>query len=323
MALQVTVNPVLPQPAFQGQPSFVQRLIEISVTLSQNPQNNQPTTFSDGSDTVTISGARTTVQIENNGAPGGSTANIAIYGLSQTLMNQLTTLGPVFNSIQRNTVLVKAGDPTSGLSAVFTGTISWSYGDYSSASDVPLRMSCQSGTFESVVPTSVSSYPGPVDVATIMSGFARAMNVGFENNGITSKLPPSYFSGNLWTQLKTVAEHAHIKAELVDGGTILAIYPIGGSRNTANPPLISATTGMIGYPSFTQQGLIVRMIYNPQVAFGGTIQVQSSLPQANKTWVVQKLDLNLESMKPHGNWMATAHCYAKGFPAPPSAPPPS
>ena len=78
---------------------------------------------------------------------------------------------------------------------------------------------------------------------------------------------------------------------------------------------------MVGYPSFANNGwLVVNMIYNPDVVFGGNIQVQSDIPQANKTWTVYKLDLALDTLVPDGDWIGTALCYPKGVnaPAPPT-----
>ena len=58
--------------------SFVQRLIEVSVKLAGDPTTNQPATFAEsGTDTVTLSGSRTSVRIQNSGAPAGSTDVLA------------------------------------------------------------------------------------------------------------------------------------------------------------------------------------------------------------------------------------------------------
>ncbi len=331
MVTQVTVNkaPASPQPPFQGQRSFVQRLIEVTVKLSPNPQNNQPKAFDDGSDTVTLSKSRTSVRIEKNGAPAGSLARVSIYGLTPSLMNQLQTLGQNFNEISRNTILIKAGDAINGLSTVFAGTIANAYGNYNAAPNVAMILECQSGLIDAVVPTDASSFTGPTDVATIMAGFAKLLNggagIGFENNGITTKLSSPYFRGNVRDQIQQCAEDAHINAEIVDNNTKLAIWPIGGSRTSLSGigpiPLISKETGMIGYPTFfLQNGVIVRMMFNPQIAFGGTIRVQSILPAANKTYVVYKLNQALDSLVPNGQWMSTAACFALGFAAPPLTP---
>lgn len=312
----------LPQPPFSGQQSYVQRLLETTVTLAPNQQTGQPIKFAGTqSDTVTLEGFRTSVRIENSGAPAGSRASVRIFGMAPNLMNQLSTLGMVFNSIQRNSISISAGDAQSGMSPVFAGTIAFAFPQYNAAPRVPFCFECQTGLLDNVVPVPASSYPQSTDVATIMSGFARQMNLGFENNGVTVQLPAgSYYPGTLWNQIQRVARHAHINALVVDGGTKLAIWPIGGSRTSLsgkNIPLISADTGMKGYPTFAPNGyMIVESLFNPQVAFGGTIQVQSSIPQANRTWVVQKIDLALDSLVPKGEWMATMYCYPLGFAAP-------
>jgi len=311
-----------PQPAVQSQESFVQRLLEITITLSPDQKTNQPIKFAGtNSNTVTLSGNRASVRIENSGAPAGSRASVRVWGLTQNLMNQLSTLGIVFNSIQRNTVSISAGDTVNGLTPIFAGTINYAYPNYNEAPNVPFCFECQTGLISAVLPVPASSFPQSTDVATIMSGIARQMNVGFENNGVTVQMPPSYFPGNLMTQMRTVAEHAHINAELVDGSSKLAIWPIGGSRTSLsnqNIPLISAATGMVGYPTFAPNGyMIAKTIFDPKIAFGGTVQVESIIPQANRAWVVQKLDLALDSLVPKGQWFSTCHCYPSGFAAPP------
>lgn len=314
----LTVTPISTpaQPAFQSQQSFIQRLIEVTIQLASGA-GGQPNSFANStSSNITLSKFRASVRVENNGAPAGSTARILVYGMAPTLMNQLQTLGQQFNEIARNSITVTAGDSTSGLSPVFSGTIMNAYADYNAAPDVPMIFDCLSSGIDSVAPAAASSFPGPTDVATIMSGFARLMNVGFENNGVTTQLANPYFSGNVRQQLQACARAANINAEVVNG--VLAIWPKGKSRTVGGAlPLISADTGMIGYPTFwMQNGVIVRSLFNPQIAFGGTVQVQSSIQKASGTYVVWKLDLALDSMVRAGKWECTAHCFAPGFAAP-------
>lgn len=304
------------------QVSFTERLIEVAITLAPGAPGSQPRTFAGAGagtgNTTTLSGLRTSVRIESNGAPAGSTARVMIYGLAPNLMDQLQTLGQQFNEIARNLITITAGT-TLGLSPVFSGTIMNAYADYNAAPNVPMIFDCQTSGIDGVVPTPASSFPGPTDVATIMAGFARQMSVGFENNGVTTQLSNPYFAGNIRTQKDAAAAAANINAEVING--VLAIWPKGGSRTSltgSGPiPLVSADTGMIGYPTFwMQNGLIVRMLFNPQIAFGGTIRVQSSIAKANGTYVVWKLDLSLDSKFPGGKWEGTAHCYAPGFATP-------
>ena len=310
MALQLTVTPqqsAEPQPPFQGAPSFEKRRIQITIKLGSDTKTNQPNKFENGSDTLTVDGARTSVRIQNSGAPAGSSASVDIFGLTQSLTNQFCTLGMSFNLVPKNTMLISAGVDGGVLSPVFTGTITNSYADYNQAPNVPMHFELQAGLFDSVMPTVASSFPGSTAVADIMAGFARIGFYAFENNGVTVKLQSPYFSGSLATQIQECAEAAGINAEVI--GSTLVIWPRGGSRDNQSIPLISKDTGMVGYPAYTQQGIIVRSIFNPQITFGGKVKVESSVLKATGTWAVNKLDLALDALIPRGQWMSTAYCY--------------
>jgi hypothetical protein len=314
-----------PQPPFQPVSSFQQKLITTTITLAPNAAvSGQSTSFPEtSSNTVALSGYRTRARISNGGGAATATATIDIFGLPQSLINSLVQAGPVFNFLNNNTVLISAGTAQSGLTPVFGGTIWYSYGLFSNQPDVPLRIVAIPGGNLQVTGIPPSSFAGATDVATIMAGLARAAGVQFENNGVTAQLQNPYYAGNLDTQVRRIAHDAHINAEWVDANSKLAIWPIGGSRtSTTTVPLISPATGMIGYPAFQSNGyVVVKHLFNPQVSFGGNIEVQSSVRQVNgQQWTVWRLDYELDSLVPHGEWAATAYCYKVGTtpPAPPS-----
>jgi hypothetical protein len=315
--------------------AFTQKLIAASVALAANTQTNQPITFAEsGTDTVNLSGSRTSLRIVNSGAPVDCRATLRIYGMTQSLMNQLSTLGLVFNIVPRNTITISAGDATSGMSIVFSGTIYAAYGDYSAQPDVPFIFECNSVVADAVIPAAVSTFTGPTDVATIMAGLARAMGMGFENNGVSVQIANPYLSGSYMIQAKKIAEHANISWGVLPNN-VLSIWPKGGSRNTPNVPKISVGTGMVSYPGFTAQGIIVKTLFNPLLSFGSLVEVDSSLlsgisqvksQQAQASgqsqsgganfpsqWTINKLDLALDSLFPKGDWLSTIYAYNPGY----------
>lgn len=302
--------------------SFVQRLLEVTVRLAPDAQSGAPISFAgSGLDTTTLSGFRISSRISNSGAPAGSTATVLVWGMDESRMNQLSSMGLVYDQIARNTLTLSAGDATLGLTPVFSGTIFRAYPEYNQSPNVPFRFECQSGLADNIAPTAASSFTGPTNIADIMAGFARQMGLGFENNGVNVTLSNPTFRGNLEDQMRACADHANIIAERVNGNSVLAIWPRGGSRTSIQTiPLISPETGMIRSPTVAANGYVeVRMLFNPQVAFGGRIRVSSRIPVANKTWVVYALDLALDSQVPSGQWMMIAQCYPEGLtnPLPP------
>ena len=87
---------------------------------------------------------------------------------------------------------------------------------------------------------------------------------------------------------------------------------------------------MISYPSYTAQGILVKTQFNPDVVFGGRIEVQSSLLESTKKvnplaksvipsdgiWAVYSIDHALDSMLPNGKWESDLGCYNPAFPEP-------
>lgn len=314
--------------------AFTQKLITVSVALATNTQTNQPNTFAEsGTNTVNISGSRTSVRIINSGAPVDCRAQVKIYGMTPSLMNQLTTLGIAFNMVSKNIVTISAGDMTTGMSTVFSGTIFNAYEDASAQPDVPFVLECNSILADAVIPAAVSTFTGPTDVATIMSGLARAMGRGFENNGVSVQISNPYLSGSYMTQARKIAEHAGIEWGILPNN-VLAIWPKGGNRNTPNVPKVSVATGMVSYPAFTGQGIIVKTLFNPLISFGSLVEIDSSLlsgiaaaqptqplintknQQVSSTfptqWSINKLDLALDSLFPKGEWLSTIYAFNPG-----------
>jgi hypothetical protein len=314
--------------------AFTEKLISVSVQLASNPGTNQPNVFMlpDGtssssatfSDPATGAQLRTSVRIQNHGAPAYNTAQIQIFGLPLSIMNQLSTLGMQINLVPKNTVTVQAGDAVSGLSTVFTGTIQQAYGDFNAMPNAPLILDCRFGLDAGTALAKSASYQGATSVPQIMQNFATQLGCGFENNGVTGSLSNPYFRGSLIDQIAACRDHAGIGAEFVDGGTTLSIFPKFGSRSTPSPPLISAIPGVgdgIAYPSYTQQGILVHTLFNPAIKFFGQVQVQSNLPKATGMWVVHKLDLALDAMLPNGEWKMGCYCYSPTSSTPVIPPP--
>lgn len=306
--------------------TFTRKKLEVSIQLASDTQTNQPNTFAGtGADTTTIRDKRMSVRVQNSGAPSNSTALVSIYGMTESVMNQLSTLGMVLNLVPKNVLTIKAGEGDQ-LTAVFSGTIVQAYADMAAAPDVPFIMECQSGLAEATGNVPPTSYRGQVAVSTIMSGFARQMNVGFENNGVDGTLTNPYYRGSIDAQRKQCADEAGINAEVVNGN-VLAIWPKFGSRTSITKiPLIAAPPdgAMIGRPSFTQQGVMYRNLFNPEIAFGAKVEIRTrerALAKANGQWTNYKLDLALDSQLPRGRWEMTGYCYNQDSPNPVIMPP--
>ncbi len=272
--------------------SFTQKKIDVVFKLANGK-------FEGGGNTATISGARVSCTIVNTGGHSQGEMTMTIYGLPLSMMNQLSTVGTQYLKMYKNQISVYAGDDETGMNLVWNGQILTASVDAQSMPNVCFRVLSQPSPYDAVKPATPLSIRGSADVAGMMEGLAKQMGYGFENAGVTAKLSNPYYAGTAWKQALSIAQHAGINM-IVDRG-VMAIVPPDKARD-GDAVVISAETGMIGYPMFTQTNVALRALYNPAVKFLGNIEVKSDLTPANGKWKVIRLAYQLDAMMPHGRW---------------------
>ena len=300
--------------------TYVERAITIVIQLGEG-------TFGQtGSNTVTLEGLRVSATIEKVGPPGFGRAEIRVFGMTQSVMNQVSTLGVPFRMYRRNFVTVQAGEKGQPLPVVWKGYILNAWQNLDGAPETYFQIVSNAGVLEALVPGQPLSFPGPIDVASVMSGLATRMGRLFVNDGVTTKLSGGYFPGTAMQQAIAIARAAGI--ELEPGGSVgdtLTIWPKTQTR-TGVVPLISASTGMVGYPQYRDNAMAFRCLFNPNIVRGGQILMDSSLfPSAtssdqsaeavlrrggpNGYWYVNSpFILNLSAQLPNGPWFNECVC---------------
>lgn len=279
---------------------FTEKLIELTITLGTGSFG------ADLGDTVTISNARIVASFINAGGETMGHAQIRVYGMSQQLMNQLTTIGQINRAIRiKNTVSVAAGD-ANGMQLVFFGVIVDAYAEYNSAPDVPFVIEAAEGMDIAVKPVGATSYKGQVSVQQIMQDLATTAGLAFEPNGVDINLLNPYLSGTTLSKIQQVARAAGIQYT-IDRGT-LAIWDLGKSRE-GEVPLISESTGMVGYPTLSSKGMTLKTSFNFNIKLGADVKVESSIPMANGIWHTYKAAHEISSQLPDGSWFSTIEVY--------------
>ncbi|MGZ9710445.1 baseplate hub protein [Glaciimonas sp. GNP009] len=280
--------------------SIAKKRIDVTITLGSGNFG------SSGSNSVTLSRHHVVADVVNAGGESMGALQMRVYGLTQGMMNQLTVVGPIATATRdQNKITLTAGDDITGMKTLYVGTIDQAWGDYHDAPDIFFNLVGLAGLDAAVKPVAPSSYQGAADVTTILSSLAKTMGVALENNGVSGQLSNPYFPGTALTQLKDCAQAADFRYTL--DLSVLAVWPKNGFR--AGPPVvISPDTGMVGYPSFTSNGLTLVTLLNPDIRLGGQVKVQSSLAPACGIWTTVKVSHALESERAGGSWFTQIEC---------------
>lgn len=288
--------------------AFTSKSIKVSIILTPKITETggfvQPVFDDVGNDTVTLDGYRTAVQITKPGFPSQGSAQVRVYGLSLSLMNKLSTLGRTPMKRGFNLIRISAGDQGAE-QLIFVGNMTQAYTDLGGMPDAVYQIFAFSTGFAAVQLIPPTSFKGAVDIDTVMRGLASQMGYSYVNEGVSGVvLRNPYYAGSALTQVKAVADEAHVDCYCDNG--VLAIWPRDGSRSSISVPVISPEQGMVGYPYSSGQGLMgVKSAFLPTVTYGSLVQVQSSIAPACGRWKVVNLTHDIESEMPGGQWCTT------------------
>lgn len=282
--------------------TFLKRKIDMKFKLGQGAFGDN------GADTVDIKGLRCTVDIAQTGGRSMTNVDLRVFGMTLDQMNKLTQLRKILPTDERfNSVSVFAGDDA-GMALCFSGVLGQSWVDAAAQPDVAFTAHAWTGIYDSVKPIDPNSYKGSVAVSLVMGDLASRMTPPrtLKNNGVNTSVDNPYFPGTLLDQIKSIATQARIL--YYDSGTELSIWPEGKSKD-GDPIEISATTGLVGYPTFTDNGIKLTSLFNPNLTFGTKVSVKSELSAASSgTWVVASLNHNLSTEIAGGPWFTVIEC---------------
>lgn len=282
--------------------SFEKRKLVLTFKLGQGDFGTT------GQDTITLEGLRCSTTVTRAGV-GYSAAEIQVWGMSLDLMNRLTVTRQFYVEQRiQNQVIISAGTEGGGVGIVFAGTIWSAWVDARQQPDVCFVVTANSGAFDLATEVPPTSYKGSVDAALVIGNLAAQMGYSFENNGVSATLTDPYKPGSIKSQIESVCKDIDCEADIDEVRKVVAIWPRRGSRTSKPVVKVSPETGLVGYPAFSQAGIMLTTRFNPDLAFGTRLQVECALPAANGIWPIIGLQHRLESNVPNGQWFSDVQC---------------
>lgn len=277
----------------------------IKVTL--NLRDGEKVFTAEGDNKLQFDGLGVSCQIAFGNGSITPTAQISIYGLSMTAM--LPLLRVQWNTMQAllNTVRVEVGEQGGPLMIAYEGNITLATIDANAAPDVPLIITSQMAVYENMKVAEPYTTPkdADVDIATIIGELCTRIGYEFENNGVSHIVTNYTLEGSDLDKIKQLCLECDI--DLYVEQRLIAICPKGGSRNI-RIPIISPSSGLIGYPVPDQKGVSFNCLYDPAIRFGGIVRLQdSAIAVCNADWRIYGYTSQLEANMPNGKWQIAAN----------------
>lgn len=272
--------------------AFTQKSIEVDIEL----QDGGGKTFRDFACECTI---------EKVGLPDKNKASVTIYGISLEDMEQFTVLAFRPLEYRKNKMRIRAGDKGGNVAQVFVGDIMSAFADFGNAPNVCFRVEAQTGLFAALTPSDPETVQGEAKASDIISKVAGETGFGFTSSGDESvQLRDTVLQGTPWDKAAAAAQQ--VGRELIVDDETMVLIDDTGMRLDANPVTLSPETGMIGYPSFTSEGISARSLFNPNIVYAAELNIQSVVPKSAGSWRIIKVVHNLSANKAGGGPWETA-----------------
>jgi hypothetical protein len=204
---------------------------------------------------------------------------------------------------KKNLIVIYAGGETEGMSLCFAGEIDTAYADFSGAPTIKMHIEAAAGSYPSLKASPPIAVKGSQSAASLIEQFAKESGYTFQNNGVSASVKNAVLNGSPVQKMRAVA--GMVGCELIIDDNVVKIQPYDKGLDQGNAVLMSKDSGMLGYPTFTSEGIKLRCLYNPDLQLGGMIEVDTVVPGAKGTWKITKLSHSLvaNSTSP-GDWFS-------------------
>ena len=252
-----------------------------------------------GTTGISIANAKALANVDFNGVIGGSQADVTIYGLSSDLMATLSArgIGAATNLNVNIGLDIYAND-----TLIFSGMIYSCYANMNSMPEPGLVINAYAGLDIQYKSTKPYTYDGTTSALSVIQAIASPFGYSVVSNGIDGyQATNTHLEGSPLQQIRELCMHFGFLMKVV--GKEVHVYGDSGSGSGVVAQ-VGPNNGLIGYPVFTQGGIMYQAKFSPYLAAYEKVKLTTSLPNASGTYMNNVVMHRLSSRMPDGPWMS-------------------
>lgn len=243
------------------------------------------------------------------GSASANEGTIKITNISRDTRNRILTEATPWNKLRtRKQLIVEAGRQSYGYSRIFVGDITTA--TPSQPPDIALTLSARTNAWNKTQVVA-KSYSGTVSSQQVAQDIADSMGLTLSFEATPKQIGSYAFTGAKSKQLDKLGELGRVSAYVDDSRLVVLDLgkPLKETEKQSN--VLSLESGMVGLPEVTEQGIRVKMMFEPYSKCGGEIEVRSVInPVVNGEYIIYKMTYDLANRS--DQFYTTLECYKKG-----------
>lgn len=259
---------------------------------------NETSSFDDaGNNIISISNVKSSVSLQSSGNLFGTQVNVSIFGLSLDMLAALSSkaMGLFGTDTERIIMKIYIEDI-----AIFTGYMTSSTPNMNLPPNAPLMITATANADLQNKVASPFSFSGSTPVTSVINAICKAAGytpyiVGLEGKVISNP----HYEGSVFDQLRAVCDDLNIAMSVAPPS--ISFWPQESTKDDVKP-LISPEYGLIGYPVFSNGGVMFQTQFSTLLTTGRDIELQTTLPHASGVYKLTSVTHELSSWMEDGPW---------------------
>lgn len=216
---------------------------------------------------------------------------IRIDNLDNATRNYLLSETSPFNKNRtQKKIILEVGRVSTGTFKLFEGNITSA--KPSQPPDIAIKMKALTGDFAKGDLVSVTQKPS-AKLSAISAQVASSMGLNLNYQADEKSIANYSFTGGKLNQVVKLSQAGNVNAFIDDNSLVVKNnnVPLKGRVR-----VLDLSSGMIGIPETTEQGVKVKFLIDGETVLGGALQITSKLyPAINGTYDIYKLDFEVAS----------------------------
>lgn len=266
---------------------------------------NETSSFDEsGNNTISIREARATVSFQSAGNLFGTQINVSIFGLGIEMLAALSSksMGLFGSDTERISMKVFVGE-----TAIFAGYMTSSVANMNSIPNAALMITATANADLQNKPASPFSFNGATPVPDIINAICNAAGYKAYITGLDGLVVTNpHYEGSIFTQLESLCNDVNVAMSVAPPS--ISFWPQDSTRDDVMP-FISPEYGLIGYPIFSNGGLMFQTQFSTLLTTGRNVQIETSLPHASGVYKLTSVTHELSSWMNDGPWHSICIAY--------------
>ena len=266
---------------------------------------NETSSFDEsGNNTISISEARATVSFQSAGNLFGTQINVSIFGLGIEMLAALSSkaMGLFGSDTERISMKVFVGE-----TAIFAGYMTSSIANMNAIPNAALMITATANADLQNKPASPFSFNGATPVPDIINAICNAAGYKAYITGLDGLVVTNpHYEGSIFTQLESLCNDVNVAMSVAPPS--ISFWPQDSTRDDVMP-FISPEYGLIGYPIFSNGGLMFQTQFSTMLTTGRNVQIETSLPHASGVYKLTSVNHELSSWMNDGPWHSICIAY--------------